>query len=273
MPRKKKEETEEEKKEEVVEAKEEKTEKKKTIEKKEKEKEEKEEKDKKEEKAEKKDKKEKLSEKELKKVMTDTKETLVPLTDYIRCSTHLGTKVITPDMRRYVYKRRADGLAVINTKLIDDKLREGIAFFKEYAPEDVFIACKREAGWIPVEKFSEVTGIRAFTKKYPSGIITNTELDDFFETKLVIICDPWVDKNALNDAVRVKVPVLGLCDTNNYTKDITQKVIGNNKSQKSIGLVLFVLAREYLKTIGKEKEAKELDLEDFTGKLEEVELK
>ena len=77
----------------------------------------------------------KLSEDELKKVMTDTKETLVPLTDYIRCSVHLGTKVITPDMRRYVYKRRADGLAVINTNLIDDKLREAIDFFIQYEPE------------------------------------------------------------------------------------------------------------------------------------------
>jgi hypothetical protein len=32
---------------------------------------------------------------------------------------------------------------------------------------------------------------------------------------------------------------------------------------------LFILAREYLKLIGKSDEAKELKLEDFTGKLEE----
>ena len=212
----------------------------------------------------------KLSEKELKKVMTDTKKTLVPLTDYIRCSVHLGTKVITPDMRKYVYKRRADGLAVINTSLIDDKLREAIELFKEYDVGDVFIACKREAGWPAVEKFAEVTGIRAFTKKYPAGIITNLELDDFFETKLIIICDPWVDKNALNDAIKLKLPVIGFCDTNSYTKGITKKIIGNNKSGKSIGLLLYVLAKEYLKAKGHEKEAKALKLEDFTGPLEEV---
>ena len=75
--------------------------------------------------------------------MTDTKETLVPLTDYIACSIHLGTKVITPDMRKYVYKRRADGLAVINTNLIDDKLRDASSFLNQFSPEDIFIVCKR----------------------------------------------------------------------------------------------------------------------------------
>ncbi|MBM3247047.1 30S ribosomal protein S2 [Candidatus Pacearchaeota archaeon] len=202
--------------------------------------------------------------------MTDTKETLVPLTDYIACSVHLGTKVITPDMRKYVYKRRADGLAVINTNLIDDKIRDASAFFNQYAPEDVFIVSKREASWPAVEKFSEVTGIRAFMKKYPAGIITNLILDNFFEAKLVIICDPWVDKNALNDALRLKIPTLAICDTNNYARLITKVVPSNNKSRKSVGLILYILAREYLKSLGKEKEAKELKLEDFAGKIEQA---
>jgi len=213
--------------------------------------------------------KRKLSETELRKVMTDTKETLVPLTDYIKCGVHLGTKVITPHMRNFVYKRRADGLAVMNTAIIDDKLREAAKFMADFAPEDIFIACKREAGWKPIEKFSEVTGIRAFTKKYPAGIITNLRLDTFFEARLIIVCDPWVDKNALQDGVRLKIPVMSICDTNNYTHGVSQIIASNNKSTKSIGLVLFILAREYLKLIGKEEEAKALNLEDFTGKLQD----
>ncbi len=224
-----------------------------------------------EEKADKKKKeKKKLSETELKRVMTDTKETLVPLTDYIACSVHLGTKVITPDMRKFVYKRRADGLAVLNTNLIDDKIREGVKFLNEFSAEDIFIACKREAGWPAVEKFAEVTGIRAFMKKYPSGIITNLRLENFFEPKLAVICDPWVDKNALNDANIIRIPVLGICDTNNYAKGMTHVMVGNNKSRKSVGLILFILAREYLKAQGKTKEAKALNMEDFTGKIEEM---
>lgn len=225
-----------------------------------------------EEKPKKKEKKKKLSEDELKRVMTDTKETLVPLTDYIACSVHLGTKVITPDLRKFIYKRRADGLAVFNTNIIDDKLRDACKFMADFAPEDIFIACKREAGWPAVEKFAEVTGIRAFTKKYPAGIITNITLENFFEPKLIIICDPWVDKNALNDAFKIKVPVIAISDTNNYTWGVAKVIAGNNKSRKSLGLFLYVLAREYLKSLGKEDEANALKLEDFAGKLEPQEI-
>src|SRR3989344_2873013 len=56
---------------------------------------------------------------EEKKSIASKEETLIPLEEYIKCAVHLGTKVITPTMRKYVYKRRADGLAVINTILID----------------------------------------------------------------------------------------------------------------------------------------------------------
>ena len=47
------------------------------------------------------------------------KETLIPLEDYIKCAVHLGTKVITPHMKEFVYKKRADGIAVIDTISID----------------------------------------------------------------------------------------------------------------------------------------------------------
>ena len=215
---------------------------------------------------------EKITNKEVKKVkqkenVDGKKETLIPLEDYIKCAVHLGTKVITPHMRKYVYKRRADGLAVINTAAIDDKLREAIKFLENYNPEDIVLVCKREAGWDATKKFAEITGIRAFTKKYPPGIITNLELEDFFEPELVVICDPWIDKNALQDMAKLKKPVLSLCDTNNFTTNIEKLIPCNNKSGKSIGCILYILARAYTKA---KKLPFEADLEDFAGKLEEA---
>ena len=195
----------------------------------------------------------------------DVKETLIPLEDYIKCAVHLGTKVITPHMRKFVYKRRADGLAVINTILIDEKLREAISFMINYSPETIYIACKREAGWPAVRKFEEITNIRAFTKKYPPGVTTNLELEDFFESELTLICDPWIDKNPLFDTARLKKPVISLCDTNNFTTHVTKIIPCNNKSGKSIGCILYIIAREYCKAKKIPFKAK---LEDFTGPLE-----
>lgn len=213
---------------------------------------------------------EKITKKEIeeeKKTIKETskEETLVPLEDYIKCAVHLGTKVISPHMRKFVYKRRADGLAVINTILIDQKLREAIDFLIKYNQEQIYLCCKREAGWSAAEKFRECTGINVFTKKYSPGITTNLVLDDFFESELTIICDSWIDRNALKDTIKLKKPVISLCDTNNFTTGITKVIPCNNKSGKSIGCILYILAREYCKAKGKPFKAK---IEDFTGKLE-----
>jgi small subunit ribosomal protein S2 len=201
--------------------------------------------------------KEKLSEEapkteELKEKVKIKKRTdmLVPLEEYVKAGIYLGTKVVTPDMKPFVYRRRADGLAIFNTDLIDEKLKEGIGYLSKFNPEDIILVCKRQAGWKAAEKFSELTGIRVFTKKYPAGVLTNTSLPDFFENELTIVTDHWLDKNALNDTLRVNKKILMICDTNNFSKGANQVIIGNNKSTKSLGVIFYLLARGYLKAKG-----------------------
>ncbi|MEX0920221.1 MAG: hypothetical protein WDZ69_01420 [Candidatus Pacearchaeota archaeon] len=201
------------------------------------------------------------------KVKVKKKEMLIPLEEYVKAGIYLGTRVVTPSMKPFVYRRRADGLAIFNTDLIDEKIREGIEFLSKFAPEDVILVCKREAGWKAAKKFSEITGIRVFTKKYPAGILTNKNLEDFFENELTIVTDHWVDKNALNDTLKVNKKVLMVCDTNNFSKGADQIILGNNKSPKSLGLIFYLLSREYCKARGIEADVP--DLEWWTGEIEE----
>ncbi len=195
-------------------------------------------------------------------------EMLVPLEEYVKAGIYLGTKVVTPDMRQYVYRRRADGLAIFNTDIIDEKLKEGVEFLSKFKPEDVILVCKRQAGWKVAEKFSELTGVRVFAKKYPAGILTNTDLPNFFENELTIVTDQWIDKNALNDTLKVGKKVLMVCDTNNFSKGADQIIIGNNKSPKSLGIIFYLLARGYMKALSKDT-SKVPDLEWWTGEIEE----
>ena len=192
---------------------------------------------------------------------------LVPLDEYVKAGIYLGTRVVTPNMKPFVYRRRADGLAIFNTDLIDEKLKEGIEYFAKFAPEDVILVCKRQAGWKAAEKFSEVTGIRVFTKKYPAGILTNKILPDFFENELTIITDQWVDKNALNDTLRACKRVLMICDTNNFSKGADKVIIGNNKHDRSLGLIFYLLARGYCQARG--IKANIPDLEWWVGEEEQ----
>jgi len=170
---------------------------------------------------------------------------LIPLEDYVKSGIYIGTKVVTPKMKPFVYRRRADGLAILNTDLIDEKLKDGIEYLSKYAPEDVILVCKRQAGWKAAEKFSELTGIRVFTKKYPAGILTNSSLPNFFENELTIVTDSWLDRNALLDTLRTHKKILMICDTNNFPKGADQIIIGNNKSAKSLGVIFYLLARGY----------------------------
>ena len=190
---------------------------------------------------------------------------LIPLEDYVKSGIYIGTKVVTPAMKPFVYRRRADGLAIFNTDLIDDKLREGITYLSKFNPEDIILVCKRPAGWKAAEKFSELTGIRLFTKKYPAGILTNPQLPDFFENELTIVTDSWLDRNAFLDTLRVHKKVLMICDTNNFSKGAHQIVIGNNKSAKSLGVIFYLLTRGYCAARKLDTIHKIPDLEWWTG--------
>jgi len=199
------------------------------------------------------------------------KDMLVPLEEYVRAGIYLGTRVVTPSMKPFIYRRRADGLAIFNTDTIDEKLKEGIEYLSKFDAKDIILVCKRQAGWRAAEKFSELTGIRVFTKKYPAGILTNKTLPNFFENELTIITDHWIDKNALNDTLIVRKKVLMICDTNNFSKGGNQIIIGNNKSQKSLGIIFYILARGYCKAKGLETLNQIPELEWWTGENEENE--
>jgi len=188
---------------------------------------------------------------------------LIPLEEYVKAGIYLGTRVVTPDMKPNVYRRRADGLAIFNTDLIDEKLKEGIEYLSKFNAEDIILVCKRQAGWKAAEMFAQLTGIRVFTKKYPAGVLTNTKLPNFFENELTIVTDHWLDKNALNDTLKVNKKVLMICDTNNFSKGADQVIIGNNKSTRSLGLIFYLLTKGYCKA--KNIDANIPELEWWTG--------
>ena len=211
---------------------------------------------------------EEISSEDLKEqVKTKRTDMLIDLEEYVKAGIYLGTRAVSPDMKKFVYRRRADGLAIFNTDIIDEKLKEAIEFLSKYNPEDIIVVCKRQAGWRALEMMHKLTGVRIYTKKYPAGILTNTQLPDFTENKLTVVSDHWVDKNALKDTLDVNKDVLMICDTNNLSRKATQFLIGNNKSERSLGLIYYLLTRGYMKA--RKMDTSELpDLEWWTGEVD-----
>ena len=175
---------------------------------------------------------------------------LIPNDEYLKSGIHIGTKFKTKYMADFIYKTRPDGLSVLNVQQIDLRVKTLIKFLSNYTPEQIMVVARRENGWKPVNLFGELTGAKVYTGRYPPGILTNTQLRKFIETKIMIVTDPWPDRNAIEDAMKMGIPVVALCDTNNQTNNIDFVVPCNNKGKKSLGLVFWLLTRGYMEERG-----------------------
>ncbi len=190
---------------------------------------------------------------------------LVPSDQYLKAGIHIGTKFKTKYMEKFIYKTRPDGLSVLNLQKIDERIRLSINFLAQFEPEDIMFVSRRENGWKAIKKFAELMGCKSYPGRYPPGILTNPQLNGFVEPKIIFSTDPWSDRNPVEDAIRVSIPVIGLCDTNNQSNNVDLVIPCNNKGKKSLGLIFYIIAKEYMTKKGLlNKGDKPLSVDDFT---------
>ena len=197
----------------------------------------------------------------------EQQETLIiPNEDYLKSGIHIGTKFRTKYMENFVYKTRPDGLSVLNIQQIDERLEAAANLLSNYEPEDIIIVSRRENGWKPVRMFAKVTGCKFFAGRYPPGVLTNPQLKNFIEGKVLLVTDAGPDKNAVKDALNVGLPIVGLCDTNNVANNLDLVIPCNNKGKKSLGLIFWVLAKLYMEKRGltNKGQAFEYSVDQFT---------
>lgn len=193
--------------------------------------------------------------------MSDT-QFLIAQDEYLKSGIHIGTKFKTKYMADFIYKTRPDGLSVLNLQRIDERIRLAANLLSQFTPEEILLVSRRENSWKAVKAFGKATGVRVFAGRYPPGIMTNPALKSFIEAKIVMVTDTWPDRNAISDANKIGIPVIALCDTNNQPNFIDLVVPCNNKGKKSLGLLFWLLAREYLKNRSLPEMKEKLD--DFT---------
>jgi len=188
----------------------------------------------------------------------------MPFENYLSAGVHIGMKQQTKDMKKFVYKVRSDGLAVLNVSLIDERIKTAARMLAKY--DKLIIVSRKVMGQKPAVKFAELTGAKSVTGRFLPGTITNPAFRGYFEPSVLIATDPLIDKQAITEAVKMRLPIIALCDTFNETTMVDFVVPCNNKGRKSIAMVYWMLAKEYMKAkgmIGTD--------EEFTAKPEEFE--
>ena len=179
-------------------------------------------------------------------------ESIIPVDEYLAAGVHIGTQQKTEDMKRFVYRVRADGLYVLDVKATDDRIKPAAKFLSKFDPARILVVSARQYGQFPATMFAKVIGAKSMVGRFIPGTLTNPEYRDFVEPDVVVVTDPIGDLQAVKEAVDIGVPVVAMCDTNNMTMHIDVVIPTNNKGRKALALIYWLLAQEIAKLRGQQ---------------------
>jgi len=164
---------------------------------------------------------------------------------------HIGTSNSDFKMKEYIYKRRPDGINIINLGKTWEKLILAARIIAAVEnPQDVVVISSRPYGQRAVLKFAQYTNSQSIAGRFTPGTFTNQITKQFREPRLLIVTDPRVDFQAIKEASYSGIPVIAFSDTDANLKYVDCAIPGNNKGRFSIGLLYWLLTREVLRMRG-----------------------
>lgn len=196
-------------------------------------------------------------------------ELLLPRDTMLSAGIHIGTRMKTKDMERFIYRVRPDGLFVLDVKRTDDRIRVAAKFLARFEHAKVSAAAARLYAQEPVKKFCELTGATPIVGRFVPGLLSNPLSPRRIEPEVIIVSDPRADAQAVKEAGNVGIPIVALCSTDNEFAGVDLVIPTNNKGRRALAVIFWLLARQVLRERGELAMDKDLPatIEDFEAKI------